>query len=58
MSYASPYIGRTGIIDAVLRSKIPLITSGQLTDPIIMPPLSPEARTKSKSSKPRTNPRS
>ena len=34
MSYASPYIGRTGIIDAVLRSKIPLITSGQLTDPI------------------------
>jgi replication-associated recombination protein RarA len=32
--YTSPYIGRTGIVDAVLRSKIPLITSGQLTDPI------------------------
>ena len=30
--YISPYIGRTGLIDGVLRAKIPLITSGQLTD--------------------------
>jgi MoxR-like ATPase len=34
MSYTSPYIGRTGIVDAVIRSKIPLIKSGQLSDPL------------------------
>jgi MoxR-like ATPase len=34
MSYTSAYIGRTGIVDAVIRSKIPLIKSGQLTDPL------------------------
>ena len=32
--YTSPYIGRTSLVDAVLRSKIPLITSGRLTDPL------------------------
>lgn len=32
--YTSPYIGRTGIVDAVIRSKIPLIKSGQLSDPL------------------------
>ena len=30
MPYISPYIGRTGLVDAVIRSKIPMLQSGQL----------------------------